>query len=140
MNKEMVIAITQALDAAFGYTVHINGVEQELEPPCFLVEKIDGGLQKKLGRRYQDNNYFDIKYLTETKKPAIEHLEVEEKLYSCLEYIEIDGIPTKGTDLKGRVIDGVLHFFVNYNFHVFKQTQQEEPMQKMTIKTEFGGE
>lgn len=140
MNKEVAIAITQALDTAFGYTARIDGVEQELNPPCFLVEKVQGGQKKEIGNRYKNNNYFDIKYFTETENPALEFLEVEEKLYNCLEYIEIEGNPTKGTDMKGRVIDGVLHFFVNYNFHVFRQTPQEEPMQKMTIRTELGGE
>ena len=140
MNKEVVLGIVEALDTAFGYPVHIDGVEQELTPPCFLVEKVQGGQKKELGSRYKNSNYFDIKYLTETEKPMLEILGVEEKLYDCMEYIEIDGSPTKGTDLKGRVIDGVLHFFVNYNFHVFKKTQQEEPMQKITIKTELGGE
>lgn len=139
MNKEVVIGIVQALDAAFDYPVHIDGVEQELTPPCFLVEKVQGGQKKEIGSRYKNNNYVDIKYLTETEKPMLEILEVEEKLYGCLEYIEIEGSPTKGTDMKGSIIDGVLHFFVNYNFHVFKQTAQEEPMQKITIKTEFGG-
>lgn len=140
MNKEVMIGVVQALDAAFGYPVYVSGVEQNLNPPCFLVEKVQGGLQKKLGSRYQNNNYFDIKYFTETEKPMMEILGVEEKLYDCLEYIEIEGTPTKGTDMKGSVIDEVLHFFVNYNFHVFKKTPQEEPMQKITIKTEFGGE
>ena len=139
MNKEVVIGIVQALDAAFGYPVHTGGVEQELTPPCFLVEKVHGGQKKEIGSRYKNNNYFDIKYFTETEKPALEFLEVEERLYSCLEYIEIEGSQTKGTDMKVNVIDGVLHFFVNYNFHVFR-TEQKEPMKKISIKTEFGGE
>ena len=137
MNKEVVLSIVDALEAAFDYPVRIDGVEQELTPPCFLVEKVQGGQKKEIGNRYKNNNYFDIKYLTETEKPMMELLGVEEKLYDCLEYIEINGSPTKGTDMKGSVIDGVLHFFVNYNFHVFKRTVQEESMQKITIKTEF---
>lgn len=140
MNKEVVLGIVEALDTAFGYPVHIDGVEQELPLPCFLVEKVQGGQKKEIGNRYKNNNYFDIKYLTETEKPMMEILGVEEKLYDCLEYIEIEGSPTKGTDMKGSVIDGVLHFFVNYNFHMFKRTPQGEPMQKITIKTELGGE
>lgn len=137
MNKEVVLGIVEALDTAFGYPVHIDGVEQELTQPCFLVGKVQGEQKKEIGNRYKNNNFFDIKYLTETEKPMMELLGVEEKLYDCLEYIEINGSPTKGTDMKGSVIDGVLHFFVNYNFHVFKRTVQEESMQKITIKTEF---
>lgn len=140
MIKEVMIGITQALDAEFGYVVHVDSVEQELKPPCFLVGRVQGDLKKKLGNRYQSNNYFDIKYFTNTEKPAMEYLEVEERMYGCLEWIKADGNLTKAVDMKCSVIDDVLHFFVNYNFHVFKQTKQEEPMEAMTIKTEFGGE
>lgn len=140
MNKEIMIGIVQALDAGFGLPVHIDSVNQKLTPPCFLIDRVQGELQKKLGNRYKDNNYFDIKYFTETEKLAVEYLEIEEKLYNTLEYIEIEGSPTKGTDMKSSVIDGVLHFFVNYNFHVFKQNAPEEPMQDITIKSKLGGE
>lgn len=142
MNKEVMIGIVQALDAGFGLPVHIDSVNQKLAPPCFLIDRVQGELQKKLGNRYKSGNYFDIKYFTETEKPAMEYLEVEEKLYNTLEYIEIEGspTPTKGTDMKSSVIDGVLHFFVNYNFHVFKQNAPEEPMQDITIKSKLGGE
>lgn len=137
MNKEVLLGIAQALDAAFGYPVYIDSINQKLAPPCFLIDRVQGELQKKLGNRYKSGNYYDIKYFTETEKPAMEYLGVEEKLYNTLEYIEIEGSPTKGTNMKSSVTDGVLHFFVNYNFHVIKTEDKVDKMHDLTIKSEL---
>lgn len=140
MIKEVMIGIVQALDAEFGYPVHIDSVEQDLSPPCFLIDRVQGGLQKKLGNRYKSGNYFDIKYFTNTEKPTLEYLSMEERLYGCLEYIDIQGSPTRGTDMKADVIDGIFHFFVNYKFEVIKRSTPIEKMGDMTIRTTLGGE
>ena len=140
MIEKVITGITQALDAEFGYPVHIDDVEQELNPPCFLVDRVQGGLQKKLGNRYKTGNCFDIKYFTDTEKPTLEYLSLEERLYTCLEYIDVQGSPTRGTDMKGCVIDDIFHFFVNYKFEVIKRTIPAEKMGDMTIRTTLGGE
>lgn len=140
MYKEILIGIVQKLDAAFGYPVYIDDVEQKLNPPCFTVTRVEGRQGKEVGNRYKLLNSYDIKYFTETKKPAMEHIEVEEKCTNVLEWITVSGMLTKATSIRANVIDGILHIFVDYDFHVFKQTQKEEPMSDMTIKTELGGE
>lgn len=140
MNREVLVGITRALDSAFGIPIHTDSVNQKLKPPCFLIDRVQGGLKKELGSRYKSSHYFDIIYLTDEAKPSLEYLDIEESLYGCLEWINVGTGCTKALDMKGSVIDGVLHFFVNYGFHVIKVEQQEEPMCDLTIKTKLGGE
>ena len=43
---------------------------------------------------------------------------VGERLFSCLEYLDVGGDLVMGTKRKYEVVDGILHFFVNYNMIV----------------------
>lgn len=140
MNKEVTIGISQVLDEWFGYTVYKDSVKQNMKTPCFLLERVQGGVKHELGRRYKSSHYYDIKYFTDTEEPAMEYLDVEERLYECLEWIPVGNGCTKALEMKGSVIDGVLHFFVTYGFHVLKQTMPEEPMNYISIQTKLGGE
>ena len=144
MNKEVALGIVQALDAEFALPVHIDTVKQELNPPCFLVTRIEGELKQELCSkycsRYKSSHYFDIIYFTDNEQTFMEHLELEERLYNCLEWIKVGDGCEKALSMKGSVIDGELHFMVNYGFHVLKKEQPAEKMQNMTITTELGGE
>lgn len=57
---------------------------------------------------------------------------VAERLFVALEYIPmVDGLPLRGMSMKFKTIDGVLHFFVNYNPIVI-QPKEENPMETLT--------
>lgn len=141
MTNELMSCISNALYKEFGYVNHMEEIKQDLKEPCFFVSLLDSATQIVVGKRYEKRNQISIQYFPESLQLQRECNDVAERLTLCMEYIEDEaGGFLHGTDMHYQVIDDVLHFFVNYNFHVFKKTPQEEPMQKITIKTEFGGE
>ncbi len=56
-------------------------------------------------------------------------------LFMALEYITVDGgRKLRGTEMRYRITDNVLHFLVSYNMHVLKGVEKEPAMQ--TLHTE----
>lgn len=64
--------------------------------------------------------------------------DVAERMYDCLEYITTDGDtkPIRGSKMNHQVVDGVLNFFVNYDFFTVK-TEDQTPMETMTASTDM---
>ena len=141
MTNDLMSCIGNALDKEFGYEIYMEEIKQGLKEPCFFLTLLDSSTKIVVGKRYEKRNQICIQYFPETGKIQQECNEVAERLTLRLEYIkDEEGGFLHGTDMHYQVTDGILNFFVNYNFQVFKRTVQEEPMQKITIKTEFGGE
>ena len=57
-----------------------------------------------------------------------------EQLYDCLEYIQIAGGNCCGRRMRHEIIDGVLHFFVDYDFHVLRERPEEPKMQDLHVE------
>lgn len=57
--------------------------------------------------------------------------------YERLEYVTTDGDtkPIRGSKMNHQVVDGVLNFFVNYDFFTVK-TEDQTPMETMTASTD----
>lgn len=78
---------------------------------------------------------FCIQYFPETEgKENKECYAVAERLFSCLEYLEVNGERTRGTRMRYEITDGILNFFVNYDMFV---RRIEEPVPVMeTVSSE----
>jgi hypothetical protein len=57
-----------------------------------------------------------------------------DKLYEALEYIKVGNSSYRAKDMTHEVIDGVLHFMLQFNYHVLKQIEAAEKMNKLTQK------
>ena len=75
-------------------------------------------IQTHNGKR---TNQFCIHYFPKTDEPKSECLEVLESLYDALEIIEVDGDLLRGTNMTNEMDEGVLHFFVNYDFFTIRK-------------------
>lgn len=82
-------------------------------------------------------NQFCIQYFPQSAKKQRECADVAERMYDCLEYITTDGDtkPIRGSKMNHQVVDGVLNFFVNYDFFTVK-TEDQTPMETMTASTD----
>jgi len=123
MINSIIESISISLDAEFGgnYTNYTESVEQGLTTPCFFIFCLNPESRQFLGRRYFRENPICIQYFPADKDQAKEECNaVMERLFSCLEYIAVDGDLIRGTKMKGEVVDGILNFFVNYDFFVYK--------------------
>lgn len=61
--------------------------------------------------------------------------DITETLLGIMEYITVDGDLVLGTKMSSRVEDDVLLFFVNYDRFVYRETEKEDPMEILDLKT-----
>lgn len=133
-------AVSISLNAEFGddYTIYTESVGQGLLEPCFFVFCINISNKPFPGQRYLRKNSFCIQYIpAERDRENEECGSVAEKLFLCLEWINIDGGLVRGTDMRYEITDGVLSFFVNYDGFIRKAADSaamEDISEKVSLK------
>lgn len=126
-------AVISTLKEHFPSTkIYGEEIAQGFKEPCFFVKLFPVSQERELGRRYRRFHTIDIHYFTSTNE---DRHEMAERLYALMEYIPINDRLYRGTKLYHEIIDGVLHFFVDYNFHVKRFRPDETKMERL----EFGG-
>lgn len=139
MINAIIEAVSVALNEEFGdkYEIHMEEIEQGLEEPCFFIFCLKPTNNLFLGRRYFRTNPCCIQYFPAGKEKQRECNGVAERMYECLEYVTIDSDskPIKGTKMKHEVVDGVLHFFVNYDCFVYRMEERQESMNGIAADT-----
>ena len=127
MINQIVEAVSFVLNSEFGdgYKIYTEEAEQEMENPCFFV--ISSAPKKRIfrGRKYFRTNTFCIQYIPAAEDIQTECNRVIERLFSCLEYIRMDAALIRGKKMEPEVKDGVLYFFVNYDFFVYEKKETE---------------
>lgn len=101
---------------------------QGLEEPYFYVKLFSVSQNQLLGQRYLRNHSFDIHYFAGSNLALHE---MAEQLYDKLELISLDGGLVRGRGMRHEIVDGVLHWFVAYNFHVMRSVEPDPLMQSM---------
>ena len=126
MIKKIIDGICLALSSKFGEDreIYTEAVNQGLEDGSFSVVCLNPTNTQFLGNRYFRTNQFCIHYFPKTNEPKSECLEVLEDLYDALEIIDVDGDLIRGTNMTNEMDDGVLHFFVNYDFFTIRKTDE----------------
>lgn len=117
--------------------VYGEQIKQELKEPCFFVRLIAPAQDRELGRRYKRYHPFDVHYFAKSNEDA--HA-MAERLFECLEYIEVGGGKVRGDKLRYEIIDGVLHFFVSYDFHVVRPAAPSPTMNQLSQDSGLIGE
>ena len=114
-------------------TVKIYGEEiaQGFEPPAFFVKLFPVSHTREVGRRYLRAHSFDVHYFPGSKYENEEMHDVAEQLYDALEYIDATGTKYRGARMNHEIVDGVLHFFVDYDFHVMRPVPDVPKMQTL---------
>ena len=121
MLTKIIQSISIKLNAVFGDThkVHAESIEQGLEAPCFFILPMQLEQVHILWNRYKRIQPFDIHYFPVTNTKT-ECYDMAEQLVEALEEVQFDAGPIRGRRMKWEVIDGVLHFFVNFDFYALK--------------------
>lgn len=131
--NDVVTAISIKLYETFGeaYEIYTESIEQGFQEPAFFIALLNPEFNQVIGNRYHETLPFDIHYFGPGYMDAYSKAS---KLMKEMEYIQLlNGDLLRGTKMKGEVIDGVLHFFVNYNFHVYKVTDPLDSMDGIWI-------
>lgn len=152
MLNKIITGISQKLDEEFntkeneGYIIHTENVEQGLDEPCFFIFSLKPSSKQLVGNRYERKYPFDIHFFPNTELvdgvSTINNQinEVTERLFTALEYITVDNSLVRGTSINAEKVDDVLHFFINFNMIVKKETEPIDTMGSLTIKQKLGGD
>lgn len=118
MISKIINGICLAISSNFGEEreIYTEAVEQGFEDGSFFVLCLNPTNSRFLGERFFRTNQFCIHYFPKTDEPNTECLEILEELYDTLELIEVEGDLVRGTNMSSEMTDGVLQFFVNYDF------------------------
>jgi len=92
-------------------------IKQGFQEPCFFVKLLNASQTKELHPRYMRTHSFDIHYFPVDNSNSEVH-DIAEQLYDTLELVEFNGVLYRGINMNHEVVGGVLHFFVDYDFHV----------------------
>jgi hypothetical protein len=131
------IAINQALDSKFpNVTIYNEKIEQDFEEPCFFIKVLSSAQDKELNRRYKKNISFDIHYFSDKADINSDCLNMADSLYEALEYVPLGNSLYRTNNMTHEVIDGVLHFLLQFNYKVIKQIEAVEKMN--TLMQEVG--
>ena len=134
MLNEIVNGIGLKLSKSFnGIDIHKEELEQGFEEPCFFIDLLNPSEKQIIGNRYLRSYLFDIVYFPK-KKSSEEIFEVLDKLYSVLEYIELDdGTLIRGIERSSREEDRILHFFITYEMFIYKLDEEKSKMKKLDV-------
>lgn len=142
MINSIIEAISVALNKEFGddYEIHMEEIKQGLVEPCFFINCLNPVNNRFIGKRYQMLSQFCIQYFPKSDEKQRECNNVAERMCECLEYITMDGDtkPVSGSGMNYQVIDGVLNFFVDYNFFTIRENEQTA-METMINNTDMRG-
>ena len=134
MLNEIIKGISIKLNAAFGdgYEIYDKDVEQGLTEPCFFIDVLKPEISPLLGTRGIRRNPFDIHYFPKDSRYNGEMYAIAERLMYELAFITVpSGEQLRGTKMAYEIVEGVLHFFVNYNLTVI-QPPEWIPMETLT--------
>lgn len=136
MINELIEIIAFNLASIFGedMPIYSENVPQGLETGCFYIRNLTHSEKKLIGGRRKLTD-FDIMYI-----PSEGSLETEKELNNILATIteRFRGFTLgtkvfKGTEISAEKEDGVLHYFISFNFNV-KDKREAELMEKLIMK------
>lgn len=133
--------VISALDQHFPDTrIYGDEISQGFQEPCFFVKLFPGSEKRIRGNRYKRYHAFDIHFFSNAEDINDDLHEMAEKLYSVLEYIDVNGDFCAGTEMEHEIVDGVLHFFVHFNLFVMKETEPLDEMDGLAINGAIRGD
>lgn len=137
MVNTIIDAIASKLSSELGegFTVYKERQEQGVNFPCFFIFLRSSNQKKMIGRRYFIEQKFTIEYHPGTDNKNSEIHDMVDRLNEILEYITAEGNLYRGTKMNCKVVNGILRFYVNYNFYVYKETEPIDVMESMNISS-----
>lgn len=135
MIEDIINGISNTIYSVFGddYKIYAdNSIEQGLKNPCFFISVLNPSHENKLKDRCFRTYPFIIQYFPKNENDNIELLNVAESLIETLEVITLlNGDGLKGSNFNYEVVDGVLHFKINFNLFLRKVREAENKMEAL---------
>lgn len=140
MVNDLIDGIVIKIDSIFGddSIIHTKSVEQDFKEPCFYVKLLRASQRQILNNRYYLEHSFDVHYYPGTADKNTEMYDTASKL-AGLEYITSGGDLKRGTKMNYETVDGVLHFYVQYNYFAYLTQEEVDKMQTLSVHNGIGG-
>ncbi|QTH44961.1 hypothetical protein J4772_11480 [Cohnella sp. LGH] len=124
-------AVQNALDDAFP-DIPITGEEipQGLEAPYFYVRLVEPGHKQELGRRFGRRHPFVIRYFAVNRENDAMYT-MADSLTAALARITVGGRPCAGLDMRFKIENEVLYFWVTYALKVWEQRPSDSAMETL---------
>ena len=142
MVNDLIDAISIKLNQVFGdgKRIYSETVKQGLQEPCFFIAVLNPLQTQMIGNRYFRQHPFDIHYFPAIRDSKNELQGMASDLFNVLEYITLTtGDLVHGTEMHYEIVDGILHFFVNYNMIVRKVDVPTDDMETLTVNNDVKG-
>lgn len=123
--KNVISGVSAALAAEFeGFEIYPDDVTQGLEPPCFTIT-CSPSVERVIGKRFRRNFDICVHFFPASDEKYGECADVEERLFSALQYISVDGDLLRGEDMSRKLSDGILSFNVRFGTFVIDSEKAE---------------
>ena len=135
-DSKILESVATSLYQSTGDRVYLEWKENSMVFPCFVINIVNPKQDLHRGDMYEHKLDLDILYFLndeDTISDTRALLEIPSKLYSALEYIQIGDRIQRGEEMKYRITDGVLHFFVTYENIIRSVTKPIERMKHMQL-------
>lgn len=130
--NDVIHGIMAALKQHFpNIKIYGEEIQEGFQAPCFFVKVFPVSHMRERGRRYLRSHAVDIHYFPATTYANNEMHDMAESLYETMEYIMADNQTCRATEMNHEIIDGVLHFYVQYNFHMIRDIEEALLMQNL---------
>lgn len=142
MVNDLIDGISIKLNQVFGdrKRIYSESVKQGLKEPCFFIAVLNPLQTQVIGNRYFRQHPFDIHYFPELQDNNNELHGMASDLFNALEYIALEnGDLVHGKEMHYEIVDGVLHFFVDYNMYVKKVEVPADNMETLTVNSDVKG-
>ena len=130
-------AIMEKLKQEFpDYKRYGEEIKQGFQAPCFFLAVINtSSKQKMIGKRYQRTISLDVHFFPAKQENQNEQMyDMRDLLYLILEVLHIDGQILRGSEMNYEIVDGVLHFFVDYKVFVYREVVKDPVMEDLNIE------
>lgn len=133
--NDLRIGINNILDEEFpSINIYNESIEQGFEGPCFFIKILSSAQDKELNIIYKKNIAFDIHYFSDKENVNSDCNNMADKLYEVLEYVKVNENLYKSSNMTHEVIEGVLHFMLQFNYHVIKKIEKAPKMNKLEVE------
>lgn len=134
MINAITSGISKALYKEFGsdYEIYKEDMPQNFKEPCFSIVCLRFTNEMRSPSRYFRRHQLDIHFFPEQGQNEKQQIyDAIGRLYSCLEHIYVLDNLCRASKMSPEIVEGVLHFFVDYDFFVMTQSDEDNPMTTM---------
>lgn len=141
MINKIIDGISISLNAEFGdnYKIYTESIEQGLTEPCFSIICVNPTNELFRDKKYFRKNLFCIQYFPKNEDKYAECMDIQERMFDCLEVIKVGDNLQRGASMHGEMVDQVLNFFVNYDMFIYK-VESTDAMETMDLTSNVEGQ